>query len=120
MRRGIVLLVAPLLLLSLLPEAVSAGGPRGQAQSRAQVLAYWTPARMAPDRPAARHDAGHRADGPPGGGGGGSVTGRLVEGRGINDPITRATGKVYFEMDGGAGTAPAPWRRTPAPATRSC
>ena len=47
MRTRIALLVAPLLLLSLLPGAVSAGGPSPQAQSRAEVLAYWTPARMA-------------------------------------------------------------------------
>jgi V8-like Glu-specific endopeptidase len=44
--RKLALLIAPFLLLGMLPATVSAGGPSPQAQSRAEVLKYWTPARM--------------------------------------------------------------------------
>lgn len=103
MRTRIALLVAPLLLLSLLPGAVSAAGPNVQAQSRATVLAYWTPERMRSAKP---RDMTHgfvpaRKPGGGGGGGGGVVTGASWPAS-LSDPITRATGKVYFEMGGGA------------------
>jgi V8-like Glu-specific endopeptidase len=44
--RKLALLIAPFLLLSMLPATVSAAGPSAQARQRADVLAYWTPARM--------------------------------------------------------------------------
>ena len=42
----LVILLASLLLVAALPGAVSAGGPSAQAQSRAEVLKFWTPERM--------------------------------------------------------------------------
>jgi V8-like Glu-specific endopeptidase len=44
--RKLALVIAPFLLLSMVPATVSAGGPSPQAQSRAEVLKYWTPERM--------------------------------------------------------------------------
>jgi V8-like Glu-specific endopeptidase len=106
MRKRLALLVTPLLLLSLLPGAAtaagpSAKGPAAQAQARAAVLAYWTPARMAAAKPRDLGRGAVPAAKPGGGGGGGAVTGASWR-SGINDPITRGTGKVYFEMGGGA------------------
>lgn len=111
MRSRIALFLAPLLLLSMLPGAASAAPPAdARAAHRAQVLAYWTPARM---RAAAPRDftfdavrgfgpAGKPADKPdkPGGGGGGTegnVTGASWTGGGA---ILTATGKVWFTMGG--------------------
>lgn len=103
MRQRIALLVASLVLLALLPGSASAGGPSAQAQSRAAVLAYWTPARMASAKP---RDLGRamqpgKRPGTGGGGGTGAVTGASWSAS-LDDPITRGTGKVYFEMSGGA------------------
>jgi hypothetical protein len=102
MRSRILLLVVPALLLALLPGATTAAGPRANphAQSRAEVLAYWTPERVATARPrdAVRADAAPRAK--PGGGGGGTTTGSSWPSSNT-DPITRATGKVLFSMGGG-------------------
>jgi V8-like Glu-specific endopeptidase len=44
--RKLALVIAPFLLLSMLPATVAAGGPSERAQSRAEVLKYWTPERM--------------------------------------------------------------------------
>jgi len=41
--RKLALVIAPFLLLSMLPAVASAAGPSEQAQSRAEVLKYWTP-----------------------------------------------------------------------------
>jgi V8-like Glu-specific endopeptidase len=100
MRSRIALLVAPLLLLSLLPGAATAAGPGAQAQGRAAILAYWTPERLASATP---RDMGRpmAPNAKPGGGSGGNSTGSSWAAS-ATDPITRATGKVYFEMGGGA------------------
>ena len=44
--RKLALVIAPFLLLSMLPGVAIAAGPSEQAQSRAEVLKYWTPERM--------------------------------------------------------------------------
>jgi hypothetical protein len=109
MRHRIALLVAPLLLLAMLPGAVSAAPNRdARAEHRAAVLAYWTPARI---KLAAAHPRDfsfdavrgfHPDKGKPGGGGGGgggptSVTGASWTGGG---KMLLSTGKVLFTMDG--------------------
>ena len=76
MRQRIALLVAPLLLLAMLPGAVSAAPQRdAKAEHRAAVIAYWTPARMKAAMPRDfAFDAVrgfHAEKGKPGGGGGG-------------------------------------------------
>ncbi len=93
MRQRIALLVAPLLLLAMLPGAVAAAPHRdAKAEHRAAVIAYWTPARMKAAKPLdITFDAvrGFHADkGKPGGGGGGGTRaavdqrhGRVVDGR---------------------------------------
>jgi hypothetical protein len=102
MRNRAVLFVAPLLLLALLPGAATAAGPKPnpQAQSRAAVLAYWTPERIATAKPIElKHGANPNAK-PGGGGGAGATTGASWP-TATGDPITRITGKVLFSMDGG-------------------
>ena len=102
MRSKLALLVAPLLLLALLPGAVSAGGPaNARASEHARVLAYWTPARMRAATPrdftfdAAR---GFQPAAKPGGGGdGGNTTGSSWNGGG---DMLRGSGKVWFTLDG--------------------
>ena len=79
MRQRIALLVAPLLLLAMLPGAVAAAPHRdAKAEHRAAVLAYWTPARMKAAKPLdITFDAVrgfHAEKGKPGGGGGGGGT----------------------------------------------
>jgi hypothetical protein len=101
MRSRIALIVAPLLLLSLLPGAVSAAPARdARAAHRAQVLAYWTPARMRAATPRDfTFDAvrGFHPAAKPGGGGGTKVTGASYTGGGA---ILKATGRVLFTMAG--------------------
>ena len=102
MRSRIALFVAPLLLVSMLPGAASAAPtPDARAAHRAQVLAYWTPARM---RAATPRDftfdvvRGFQPVAKPGGGGtGGNVTGASWTGGGA---ILTGTGKVWFTMGG--------------------
>lgn len=101
MRSRLALFMAPLLLLSMLPGAVSAGpAPDAGAAHRAQVLAYWTPARMRAATPRDfTFDAvrGFQPAAKPGGGTGGTVTGASYTGGGA---ILKATGRVLFTMDG--------------------
>lgn len=108
MRFRVVALLAALLLLTLLPASfAAAAAPQAAAsQSRAHVLAYWTPARMQAARPrdfAFDSVRGFHPDARPGGGGsggGGTVTGASWPAS-ASDPITRATGRVLFSMGGG-------------------
>jgi hypothetical protein len=95
------LLVAPLLLLSLLPGAVSAAPPTdARAAHRAAVLAYWTPARV---RSAIPRDftfdavRGFQPAAKPGTGGGttGTTSGASWAG---SDAVFKGTGKVLFTM----------------------
>ena len=109
MRYRVVALLATLLLLTLLPatSAVAAGPQAAAAHARANVLAYWTPARLQAARP---RDftfdpvRGFQPNGKPGGGGsGGGGTGTITGASwpaSASDPITRATGRVLFSMGG--------------------
>ncbi len=106
MRTRTVSLLATLLLLALLPGATAAAGPRGAGvQSRAEVMAYWTPARMQAAKPrdftfdAARGFQPAARPGGGGGGGGSAVTGASWPAS-TTDPITLATGRVLFTMGG--------------------
>lgn len=105
MRIRLAALVVPLLLVGLLPGAVSAAGPSPDARAahRAQVLAYWTPARMRAAQPrdftfdpvrgfqpAARPGGG-------GGSGGSTVTGASWSGGG---KMLTTTGRALFTMGG--------------------
>ena len=103
MRTRLALVVAPILLLTLLPGAASAAPPPDtQAAYHARVIAHWTPARM---RAAVPRDftfdavRGFQPAAKPGGGGTGTVTGASWTGGG---KMLTTTGKVYFEM-GGSG-----------------
>jgi V8-like Glu-specific endopeptidase len=105
MRSRVVALLATTLLLTLLPAATAlASGPQASGlQARAQVLAYWTPARMKAAKPRDfAFDAvrGFHPNARPGGGGGGGITGASWPAS-ATDPITRATGRVVFSMGGG-------------------
>ena len=107
MRHRITLLVAPFLLLALLPGAVSAAPQHdARAEHRAAVLAYWTPARM---KAAVPFDYSfdavrgfHEDKGRPGGGGGGgtpsSVGGASWNGGGR---MLKSTGRVLFHLSSG-------------------
>ncbi len=101
MRSRLALFVATLLLLSMLPGAVSAAPARdARAAHRAQVLAYWTPARMRAATPRDFTFDAVRGFGPaakPGGGTGGTVTGASYTGGGA---ILKATGRVLFTLGG--------------------
>ena len=44
--RKLALLFVPVMLLAALPGVATASGPSAQAESRAEVLKYWTPAKM--------------------------------------------------------------------------
>jgi len=96
--------LAPILGLMLaaalaLPAATVAAGPAQAEHDR--ILAHWTPARMATATPRdfIRDAKGNfEAKGKPSPGGG-SVTGASWNGGG---PIVYLSGKVYFEMGGGA------------------
>ncbi len=103
MRSRLALLVAPLLLATILPAAVSAAAPTRDAKAdhRAAVLAYWTPARM---RAATPRDftvdavRGLQPQAKPGGGGGStSVTGASWTGGG---KMLTTTGRALFTMGG--------------------
>src|SRR6478735_8617331 len=113
MRQRIALLVAPLLLLAMLPGAVAAAPQRdAKAEHRAAVIAYWTPARMKAAKPLdITFDAVrgfHAEKGKPGGGGGGggggtpppptSVTGASWNGGG---KMLTTTGRVLFHLSSG-------------------
>lgn len=98
MRRRLALLIAPLLLVGLLPGAAWAAGPSGAASHHAEVLAYWTPARMKAAIPRDfTFDAvrGYQPLAKPGGGG--KVTGASWTGGG---KMLTATGRALFTMQG--------------------
>lgn len=100
MRRRLLppLISAILLVLSVAP--VQAREP--QASRHDQVVAYWTPARMASAIPrdfTFDEARGFQPLARPGSGGTGATTGASWNGGGR---VKEATGKVYFEMDGGA------------------
>ncbi len=101
MRSRIALFVTPLLLLSMLPGAVSAApGRDAQAARHAAVLAYWTPARMKAAIPRDyTFDAvrGFQPTVKPGGGSSGNTTGASWTRGG---DILNGTGKVWFTMGG--------------------
>lgn len=104
MRSRFALLIAPLLILSILPGAVSAAGPAAQAESRADVLAYWTPARMKSakwldvevDRATKEGRLIPRSTATVGDSGGALWPATL------DDEITRVTGRVYFSFGKGS------------------
>jgi V8-like Glu-specific endopeptidase len=102
MRHRIALLVAPALLLAMLPGVVSAAPPRDpQAAHRAAVLAYWTPARIQAAIPRDfAFDAvrGFVPNARPGSGGGtGAVTGASWTGGG---KMLLSTGRALFTLGG--------------------
>jgi V8-like Glu-specific endopeptidase len=103
MKHRAALFVAPLLLLALLPGAATAAGPKAnpQAQSRAAVLAYWTPERIASAKPIELKHAAKPNAKPGGGGGGSGTTTGASWPASATDPITKGTGKVLFSMGGG-------------------
>jgi len=109
MRSRLALIVTPLLLLAMLPGAVSAGGPNGAADAaaareHARVLAYWTPERI---RNATPRDFIREASGTfrpaarptkPGGGGGGGLGGIL--GNVLNDAGRAVGGNQNLALGG--------------------
>lgn len=101
MRSRLALLVAPLLLLALLPGGAAAAGPREVVTARhAAVLAYWTPARIRAATPRDFAFDGVRGLQPaakPGGGGGGDTTGSSWTAGG---DILNGTGRVLFTLKG--------------------
>ena len=96
--RKLALVFAPVLLLSMLPATVSAGGPSPHAQGRAEVLKYWTPEKMKSakwltvqyDKVAKEGKLVPRA-GTNVGQSGGSLWPQSA-----TDDVTRGTGRVYF------------------------
>jgi V8-like Glu-specific endopeptidase len=97
--RKLALVFAPFLLLSLLPGVASAAGPSEQAQSRAEVLKYWTPARMKSakwldvevDKATGEGKLVPRAGATISNSSGGSFWPASS-----TDDVTRGTGRVYF------------------------
>lgn len=107
MRHRLPVLLAASMLLVTIVAPVQARTP--QQTRHEQIVAHWTPARMAAAVPrdfifdetrgfvpSAKPD---RPPGGPGGGDGSTTTGSSWNGGGL---IKEASGKVYFEMDGGA------------------
>ncbi len=99
MRRTLALLAATTLLVAMGAPAALAAPSRGQAPgANAAVIAHWTPARMAQAQ--WRDRSLPIANAKPGGGGSsGAVTGASWTKGGA---VVKGTGKVYFEMGGGA------------------
>lgn len=95
MRRLSILLAAGL--LALVSAAPAAAGAPGLSRHD-RIVAHWTPARMAAAVPRDFNASGLRANGKPTTGGGGVVGASWTKG-GL---VLKATGKVYFEMGGGA------------------
>lgn len=99
--RKVALLFAPLMLVALLPGAVTAAQPaNARAAYHAKVMAYWTPQRIANAKPRDfTFDAvkGFQPNAKPGGGGTGAVTGASYTGGG---DIVKISGKVLFSMGG--------------------
>ncbi|HET7026958.1 MAG TPA: hypothetical protein VFI28_04635 [Candidatus Limnocylindrales bacterium] len=85
-------------ILALAPAVVAGSSSADAARARHEsIVRHWTPERMKAAVP--RDRVSHPAKRPGGGGGGGTVTGASWTGGG---EVLQATGKVYFEMDGGA------------------
>ena len=106
-------------------SAAAAGRRRQASQSRAQVLAYWTPARMQGGQ-AARLRLRSRCSGfhpdakpAPAAAGGGTVTGASWPAS-ASDPITGPPAASCSRWAAATGSAPARSRRTHDPAARSC
>lgn len=105
MRFRLVPLIAAVLLSSFLPAAVAAAGPNAKAESRAEVLAFWTPERMKSakwldvqfDAAAGEGRLVPRSTFTPP-----SNTSSASWGANINDEMTRATGRVYFQFTKGS------------------
>lgn len=112
MRQRILVLIASAMLLVLVVAPVQARGP--QQSRHEQTIAHWTPARMAAAvprdfvaDPARGFAPTAKPPGTPGGGGGGgdgggdtgTTTGASWNAGGA---VKERTGKVYFEMAGGA------------------
>ena len=90
------------LALLIVPLVVAPASAKSSAQSaRDQVIAYWTPARMAAaqSRDFVKENGKFVPRAKPGGGGsGGLITGRSFTG---NGQVRDRVGKVYFHMGGG-------------------
>ena len=104
MRSRLALLAVPLLLISLLPGAVSAAPPDAAAAHRAAVLAYWTPERMAAAIPRDFVFSPGRGIEPLGKPTKPPVTTDTTTGASwtAGGKMLTATGRVYFVMDGQA------------------
>lgn len=110
MRHRLPALLVSALLLVLAVAPVQARGP--QASRHEQTIAHWTPARMASAiprdffyQPGRGFAPAAKPPGTPGGGGGGGGDGTgFTTGASWNagGDIKERTGKVYFEMGGGA------------------
>ena len=102
--RKLALLVAPFLLVSMLPGTVSAAQPKdGKAAHHAKVIAYWTPERIRNAKPRdfvfdpAKGTYKPAAKPAPPSGGGSNVTGASWTGGG---DILKGTGRVLFTLGG--------------------
>ena len=101
MRRRSSLALLAALVLVVVPAVAGPAGAAGRGQSeRDRILAYWTTERLhsAVPRDFVKTDHGFAPKARPGGGGSGAITGASwIKG----GAILKASGKVYFSMDGG-------------------
>jgi hypothetical protein len=113
MRKRLALVLAPILLLAILPGSVAAGGPgdtaaKAAAREHARVLAYWTPERIrnAQPRDFIRDAAGSfkqvARPSKPGGGGSSVVTGASYPNPSnpATDDVYRLVGRALFNLGG--------------------
>ena len=100
MRRIAISVAAVSLLAALTVPVAVAAPPPGVPAADPAVIAHWTPARMAQAQWRDRTLPTPRAK--PGGGGGGSGTVVTGASWAKGGAVVKATGKVYFEMGGGA------------------
>ena len=99
--RKLAILVASLVVVMTLPGVVAAGGPSSHAQSRAEVLKFWTPERMKSakwldvvyDPVAKQGKLVTRSQFQPSNTSDGSWNGTSSN---ANDEMARVTGRVYF------------------------
>jgi V8-like Glu-specific endopeptidase len=110
MRTRLALVLAPILLLAMLPGSVMAGNPddtaadAAAAREHARVLAYWTPERIknAKPRDFVRGASGFQPaarPSKPGGGGSGVVTGASYPNN-VRDDVYRLVGRALFSLGG--------------------